>query len=106
MELINAVANFYDNDPQLGDMVFLQNKFDNTTVRGEVVGLERINAQRGLSENQDYEVVLYTGLLIKIGGLDLWLDFEDWSVTDFLRGAEYKKLPPEVVKANQDNLDD
>ena len=34
---------------------------------------------------------------IMVGGLDYWLDLEDWEITDTLTGAAYKKLPPEVV---------
>lgn len=102
MTLEKEIEDFYANDPQLGDMVFLKNNFDDTTIRGEVVGIERTQPNRGLSPDRSYEVVMYTGLYLKIGGIDLWLDFEEWTVTDILRGAEYKKLPPEVVKPEID----
>jgi hypothetical protein len=78
-------------------MVFLKNKFEDTTIRGEVVGMRRSQPQRALNPNGSFEIVLYPQLDLMVGGLDYWLDLNDWEITDTLTGIEYKKLPPEVV---------
>jgi len=95
--LENIVESYYAEDPQVGDMVFLKNNFEDCTIRGELVGVTRHTPQRGLSPEGDYEVVLYTGLDLRIAGWPMWLSLDEWEITDTLRGAEYKKLPPDVV---------
>lgn len=100
-DIADELVNFYAEDPQLGDIVFLKNTFEDATIRGEVVGLERQHPQRGLNPDRSYEVVIYQGLSIKIAGIDQWLDTEEWEITDKLTGWEYKKLPPEVVLQNR-----
>lgn len=96
-DIAEELVNFYAGDPELGDIVFLKNTFEDATIRGEVVGLERHQPQRGLNPDRSYEVVIYSGLLIKVAGIDQWLDTADWEITDKLSGWDYKKLPPEVV---------
>lgn len=96
-DIADELVDFYAEDPQLGDIVFLKNTFEDVTIRGEVVGLEHHQPHRGLNPDRTYEVVIYHGLLIKVAGIDQWLDTADWEITDKLTGWEYKKLPPEVV---------
>ena len=96
-DIADELNAFYDEDPALGDIVFLKNNFEDASIRGEVVGLERVRPHRGLNPDRSYEVVVYHGLLIKVAGIDIWLDTQDWEITDKLTGWEYKKLPPEVV---------
>ena len=100
------IEDYYSEDPQLGDMVFLKNNFDDTTIRGEVTGINRSAAQRGLHPDGHYEVVLYSQLAIKIGGLEEWISLEEWEVTDTLRGLEFRKLPPGKVIESLTDLDD
>ena len=100
-DIANELVNFYAEDPELGDIVFLKNTFEDATIRGEVVGLERHTPHRGLNPDRSYEVVIYHGLSIKVAGIDQWLDTADWEITDKLSGWEYKKLPPEVVLQRQ-----
>lgn len=96
-EIIKELESFYAEDPQLGDILFIKNDFEDVSLRGEVVGLERHIPHRGLNPDKTYEVVIYHGLLIKLAGIDQWFDTDEWTVTDKLSGWEYKKLPPEVV---------
>ena len=96
-DLEQILESYYQDDPSLGNMVFLKNKFEDTTIRGEIIGMRRSQPQRALNPNGTFEIVLYPHLEIMVGGLDYWLDLEDWEITDTLTGAAYKKLPPEVV---------
>lgn len=105
-DIANELVNFYAEDPQLGDIVFLKNTFEDATIRGEVVGIERVTPHRGLNPDRSYEVVVYHGLLLKIAGINEWLDTEDWEITDKLTGWQYKKLPPEVVASSLEQNED
>lgn len=105
-ELEQLLTDFYSEDPQLGDIIFLRHTFDDSSLRGEVVGLRRHTPQRSLNLNGSFEIILYSGLEVMIGGLDTWLDLGDWEITDTLRGSQYKKLPPEVVRQVLDNEED
>jgi hypothetical protein len=105
-DIADELVNFYAEDPQLGDIVFLKNNFEDATIRGEVVGIERVIPHRGLNPDRSYEVVIYHGLMLKIAGIEQWLDTEDWEITDKLTGWEYKKLPPEVVGQSHHHHED
>jgi hypothetical protein len=105
-DIANELVNFYAEDPQLGDIVFLKNTFEDATIRGEVVGIERVTPHRGLNPDRTYEVVVYHGIMLKIAGIDEWLDPADWEITDKLTGWEYKKLPPEVVGQSHNHDED
>ena len=102
-QIIDELANFYAEDPQLGDILFIKNNFEDVSLRGEVVGLERCHPHRGLNPDRTYEIVIYHGLLIKLAGIEQWLDTEDWTITDKLSGWQYKMLPPEVVQQSQED---
>lgn len=102
-QITDDLVDFYAADPNLGDIVFMKNNFEDVSIRGEVVGLERIAPNRGLNPDRTYEVVIYTGLLLKVAGIDIWLDTIEWEITDKLTGWEYKKLPPEVVLQNNED---
>lgn len=102
-QITDDLVDFYSADPNLGDIVFMKNNFEDASIRGEVVGLERIAPNRGLNPDRTYEVVIYTGLLLKVAGFDQWLDTSEWEITDKLSGWEYKKLPPEVVLQNHED---
>ena len=106
LTLDEVMESYYEADPQLGDVVFLKNNFEDSTIRGEVVGLWRRDPQRGLDPSQQFEIIMYSGLWVMIAGNENWLDLEDWTVTDTLRGMQYKKLPPEVVKAVDEREDE
>lgn len=97
-EFDKDIEDFYSDDPIVGDMVFLKHKFEDVSIRGQLIGLERTFPTRGLSPDKSYEMLLYTGLRLKLGGVYDWFDMEDWEITDVLRGTEYHKLPPERVK--------
>ena len=75
-DLEQMLESYYQEDPSLGD---------------------RSQPQRALNPNGSFEIVLYPQLDLMVGGLDYWLDLNDWEITDTLTGIEYKKLPPEVV---------
>lgn len=105
--LDEIMESYYDADPQMGDVVFLKNNFEDSTIRGEVVGLWRREPQRGLDPSQQFEIVMYSALWVMIAGNNNWLDLEEWTITDTLRGMQYKKLPPEVVMDKVvDEMDD
>lgn len=101
-DIADELTAFYDEDPSLGDIVFLKHTFEDSSIRGEVVGLERTSPHRGLNPDHSYEVVVYHGLLIKVAGIENWLDTQEWEITTKLTGWEYKKLPPEVVMNSLD----
>jgi hypothetical protein len=100
-ELAELTSDYYAEDPQLGDIVFLKHNFEDSSLRSVITGLKRTRPQRGLEADKSYEVVLYQGLKIKVAGLKEWLRLDDstsgWEITDTLRGAEYNKLEPTVV---------
>jgi hypothetical protein len=104
-ELEDLLESYYSEDPQLGDIVFLKHGFDDSSLRGEVTGLRRHTPQRSLNVNGSFEIILYSGLDIMIGGLETWLDLSEWEITDKLRGSQYKKLPPEIVRQVLDDED-
>jgi hypothetical protein len=105
-DIADELTAFYDDDPTLGDIVFLKHTFEDSSIRGEIVGLERVTPHRGLNPDRSYEVVVYHGLLVKVAGIDIWLDTQEWEITDKLTGWEYKKLPPEVVMNSLDEEND
>jgi hypothetical protein len=105
-DLEQILESYYQEDPSLGDMVWLQNKFEDTTIRGEIVGMRRSQPQRALNPNGSFEIVLYPRLELMVGALDYWLDLEDWEITDTLTGVAYKKLPPGVVRERLEDEDE
>jgi len=105
-DLDQVLADYYIADPKLGDMVFLKNNFEDTTIRGEIVAMRRSQPQRALNPDGTFEIVMYPRLEISVGAIDLWLDLEDWEITDTLTGIEYKKLPPGVVMGRLNDEDE
>ncbi len=105
-DLEGVLESYYAEDPKLGDMVFLKGRFEDTTIRGEVIGMRRSQPQRALNPNGTFEIVLYPALEIMIGAIEVWLDLEDWEITDTLSGIQYKKLPPDVVAKKMQENDD
>lgn len=100
-DLANLTHDYYQDDPQLGDIVFLRSNFEDATIRGVVTGVRRFHPHRGLDAENNYEVVIYQRLKIRVAGIKQWLLLEDtnngWEVTDTLRGPQFNKLEPRVV---------
>lgn len=106
-DLIDELKGYYSEDPNLGDIVFLKNKFEDVSVRGEIVGLNRKHPNRALAPDHSFEVVLYQDLEIRVAGFYQWFDTNEWEITDRLTGWEYKKLHPEVVlERTIENIED
>lgn len=100
-ELAEMTSDYYQDDPQLGDIVFMKHNFEDVTLRAPVTAIKRYHPHRGLDADGNYEVVIYTRLKIKVAGVKDWLLLDDsnqgWEITDTLSGADYNKLEPTVV---------
>ena len=100
-QLADLTEDFYAEDPKLGDIVFLRNNFEDATVRGPITGIRRFHPHRGLDAENNYEVVIYQRLKIKVAGIKQWLLIEDgndaWEIESVVSGPEYNKLPATVV---------
>lgn len=100
-QLADLTEDFYAEDPKLGEIVFLRSNFEDAIVRGPVTAIKRFHPHRGLDAENNYEVVIYHRLKIRVAGIKQWLLIEDgndgWEIESVVSGPEFNKLPANVV---------
>lgn len=103
-QLMDMWADFYNDDPKVGDIVLIRHNFEHCNIAGEVVGMRRFHPHRGYDPAHEYELVVYQEVAIKLAGIKGWFKIgvdHNWSLVQILDDPEYRKLGADVVLASK-----
>lgn len=102
--LPEEIEKYYDGEPNLGDVVFLQNTFEKVSVEGEVTGIRRSIPNRLINQETGYELVLYSEYEITIASVPYWFVIgEDWELTIMKTEMSDRLFPVEHDADGKDN---